>query len=60
MNSPNLDHRAPPCRQGEKHRQESRRPGSRALPSRTGRRFKLWKFEAHKWEEFTARLHTAT
>ena len=22
MNSPNLDHRAPPCRQGEKHRQE--------------------------------------
>src|SRR5262249_52946593 len=35
-----FDHRAPPSRQGEKHRQESRRPGSRTLPARTGRRVK--------------------
>ena len=36
---PKFDHRAPPSRHGEKHRQESRRPGSQ-LPSRTGRRVK--------------------
>jgi hypothetical protein len=51
---PECDHRAAPSRQGEKHRQDSRRPGSRTSFPRTPRQ--NWgKFKAHKWGGFTGR-----